>query len=77
MAGAKKCSGFHSVTSFVGLLLEVCSCGRDSSQDILRRWAYLCRLGKAINGELVLPRVDFKLVAGYKCIYISVVYCKD
>lgn len=67
--GGQKSHGFVSVTSFVVLLLEVCSWGCDSSRDILRRHVCLCRPGKAIDGELVLPRVDFKFFTSYKCIY--------
>lgn len=77
--GGQKSNGFVSVTGFFGLLLEVCSRGCDSSWDTLRRQVYLCRLDKAINGELVLPRVYFKLFASYKCLYIRMymVHCKD
>lgn len=49
----QKSSGFVSVTSFLGLLLEICSQGCYSSRSILERQVYLYRLGKAINGELV------------------------
>lgn len=78
--GGQKSNGFISVPSFIGLLLEVCSWGCDSSRDILRRQVYLCRLGKALSGELVWPRVDFRLFTSCKraCVYIhAYVYSND